>query len=178
MLTSCAAAGSPGKSEAHAESQLLDTKTGETFYLGMKKKELKSIKLKKADDEIGMSGAMETFQYEGVNLTFKKGELVMMLVSDASESGRFTNKGLSIGNAKDGISSIYGHQPIHNPYFNAYEFIIIVQQDGSLHYLESLEELKDSNPDNGVYMISFNVNEENKIRSFSIMNEKFLDPGE
>lgn len=172
IVTSCGSDRSQGKPE---ESQLLDTVSGKTFYLGMKKKDIDPKKLVKVEEDNGLSVSWETYQYEGVNLIFQNNELIMIHVTDTSKIGRYTTKGLGIGNDESEISTIYGHQPFYNPYFNTYDFIILSQKNG-LYYLKSRDELSKGSKDSRIYMISFNVNEKKKIRSFSIMNEKYLAP--
>lgn len=87
-------------------------------------------------------------------MIFQNSELIMIHVTDTSKIGRFTTKGLGIGKDESEISTIYS----------------------GLYFLKSRDELSKGSQDTRMYMISFNVNEKKKIRSFSIMNEKYLAP--
>lgn len=175
MLTSCASVNSPDKPDVPEEIQLLDTASGRVLYLGMKKNEVRANKLVKAEKEQDLSDSWESYQYEGVDMIFQDGELIMIHVPDTSKKGRFTTKGVGIGNDESEIISNYGKQPLHNPIYNTYEYILFRQENG-LYYLKSLNELKRQDQDKLLCMLSFNLNEEGAIRSFNLIGEKYLNP--
>lgn len=174
LLTSCAAAND--LSEVPEELQLLDTTTNQVLYIGMKKSQIGSGKLVKVDDE-NLPKSMKLYQYEGINMQFHNNVLIFMHISETSQEGRFQTKGLGIGSDVSEIVPAYGHEPIHNPVFNTYSYIILKD---SLYYFKSLEDLKERAGlgDSSAFMVDFNINEENKIRSFNIADEKYLAPSE
>lgn len=174
LLTSCSAASD--LSEVPEELQLLDTTTKQVLYIGMKKSQIDSKKLVKVDDD-NLPESMKLYQYEGINMQFHNNVLIFMHIPETSQEGRFQTKGLGIGSDISEIVPAYGHEPIYNPVFNSYSYIILKDD---LYYFKSLEDLKEKASLGGssIIMVDFNSNEENKIRSFNIADEKFLAPSE
>lgn len=148
---------------------------GQILYIGMKKSQIDSKRLAKADDEYTPK-SMKSYHYEGINMWFHNNILIFMHVSETSQEGRFQTRGLGIGSDASEIVPAYGHEPIHNPVFNNYSYIILKDD---LYYFKSLDDLKGKgNSDSKFYMVDFNINEGNKIRSFNIANEKYVAPSE
>lgn len=106
-------------------------------------------------------------------MVFREDQLFFMHVTEKSEKGRFKTRGLGIGSDESEIRSIYG-EPLYNPVMKSYTYVIL--KDG-LYYIRSFEELKkQGGPDLQAYMVTFNIDEKNKISSFSITNEILLKP--
>ncbi|AZS13278.1 hypothetical protein [Paenibacillus lutimineralis] len=172
MLTSCSLMSSQDLSNIPEEVQLLDTTTGHTLYIGMKKKEISSKKLVKVKDIVESDKLLKSYQYEGINMKFYDNILVFMHISDTSEKGRFETKGLGIGSDVLEIKSVYRHMPLYNPAFNNHSYVISKED---LHYFESLTELQEQDrSDPQFYMLDFNIDEHNKIRSFSLYDDKYV----
>lgn len=174
LLTSCAAAND--MPEVPEEIQLLDTATNQVLYIGMEKSRIDSKRLVEVDDEY-MPKSMKSYHYEGVNMWFHNDALVFMHISETSQAGRFQTKGLGIGSDVSEIAPAYGHEPIYNPVYDNYSYIILKDD---LYYFKSLEDMKEKHDLQGapLYMVDFNGSEGNKIRSFNIANEKYLAPNE
>lgn len=61
------------------------------LYIGMKKSQIDSKRLVKADDEYTPK-SMKSYHYEGINMWFHNNILIFMHVSETSQEGRFHNE--------------------------------------------------------------------------------------
>lgn len=70
VLTLCISAKPQDLSGVPEEIQLLDTNTGQVFYLGMEKSQIRSKKLVKSDEFSERSEFFDSYLYEDVNMLF------------------------------------------------------------------------------------------------------------
>ncbi|MDN4070587.1 hypothetical protein NYE70_25300 [Paenibacillus sp. FSL R5-0407] len=173
-LTSCTSTKPHDLSGVPEEIQLLDTDTGQVFYLGMEKSQIHSKKLVKSDEFSDRSEFFDTYLYEGVNMLFYNDKLIFMQVKDTSPKGRFKMRGLELGSSVDEMREVYGNETTYSHFSNSYSYMIL--NEGEFYYFKSIAEyMGQATAESSLYILNFVMDGDNRIERFSIFNEKFVD---
>lgn len=72
------------------------------------------------------------------------------------------------------MREVYGNETSYRHFSNSYSYLIL--NEGELSYFKSLAEYTDqATPESSLYILYFNMDGDNRIKSFNIFTEKYLD---